>query len=60
MRLFRVLIRINDVHITRQSSGRRFRIWHFINFKVGSFVSAKLCKVVLLNNIVANCAYGES
>ena len=55
-----ITIEHNWQNLTRQSSGRRFRIWHFINFKVSRSVSANLLKVVLLNNIVANCAYDES
>jgi hypothetical protein len=49
-----------DQGLTNQSSGRRFRIWHFRSFNVSRYVSANLFKVVLLNNIVANCAYDES
>ncbi len=37
--------------LTSQSSGRRFRIWHFINFRVSRSVSANLLKVVVLINI---------
>ena len=45
---------------TSQSSGRRIRFRHFSSFNVGRSVSANFLKVVLLNNIVANCAYDKS
>ena len=39
-------------YITSQSSGHRFRIWHFEIFRVSYSVSANLFKVVVLINFV--------
>jgi len=46
--------------ITRQSSGHRFRIWHFRNYLASSSVSANLLEVVVIINKLAKCAYAES
>lgn len=39
--------------LTSQSSGRRFRIRHFRNFRVGRSVSPNLLKVIVLINKLA-------
>lgn len=46
-------------NITSGSRRQRFRIWHFISFRVSCSVSVCLLKVVVLINKPANRVYEE-